>query len=105
MERDGMNDKNYKFVAVIEAVPDKNGAFVRFPYDVRKEYGKGRVKVEATFNEIPYTGSLVNMGVKNADGTVCYIIGIRKDIRDRIKKQPGDLVTVTISKQQEKNAK
>ena len=36
------------------------------------------------------------MGVKNADGSVCYIIGVRKDIRSRIGKQPGDKVLVTV---------
>ena len=36
------------------------------------------------------------MGVKNADGSVCYIIGIRKEIRNKIGKQPGDIVFVTV---------
>ncbi len=35
------------------------------------------------------------MGVKNPDGSVCYIIGIRKEIRSKIGKQPGDTVFVT----------
>lgn len=96
-----MDDRLYQFQAVIEAVSDCNGAFVRFPYDIRKEFGSGRIKVEATFDGVPYTGSIVNMGVKNADGSICYIIGIRKDIREKIKKQPGDTVTVTIHRKQE----
>ena len=41
-------------------------------------------------------GSIVNMGVKNPDGSICYIIGIRKEIRNKIGKQPGDQVTVTV---------
>ncbi len=36
------------------------------------------------------------MGVKNADGSVCYIIGVRKDIRSRIRKRPGDRILVTV---------
>jgi hypothetical protein len=36
------------------------------------------------------------MGVKNTDGSVCYIIGIRKDIQAKINKHPGDTVRVTI---------
>ena len=36
------------------------------------------------------------MGVKNEDGSVCYIIGIRKDIRNKIGKQPGDRIAVTV---------
>ena len=89
-----MNDKIYEFEAVIEAVPEKGGAYVRFPYDIRKEFGKGRVKVYVTFDGEPYHGSIVNMGVKNADGSICYIIGIRKDIRNKIHKQPNDKVWV-----------
>ena len=96
-----MNNKTYEFQAVIEPVPDKGGAYIRFPYDVRKEFGKGRVKVQATFDGCPYSGSLVNMGVKNEDSSVCYILGIRKDIREKIGKQPGDTVTVTIKEVQE----
>lgn len=88
--------KTYEFRSLIEAVPDKNGAYVRFPYDVRKEFGRGRVKAEITFDGEPYSGSIVNMGVKNEDGSICYIIGIRKDIRTKIGKQPGDAVKVTV---------
>lgn len=90
-----MGKKIYEFQAVIEPVPDKGGAYVRFPYDIKKEFGKGRVKAEITFDGEPYSGSIVNMGVKNADGSVCYIIGIRKDIRKKIGKEPGDTVWVT----------
>lgn len=91
-----MNQKIYEFHAVIEPVPDKGGAYVRFPYDIRKEFGKGRIKAQITFDGEPYSGSIVNMGVKNSDGSVCYIIGIRKDIRNKIGKQPGDTVLVTV---------
>jgi len=88
--------KTYEFDAVIMKVPDIDGAYVAFPYDVRREFGKGRVKVSATFDGTQYDGSIVNMGVKNDDGSVCYIIGLRKDIRGKIGKQPGDSVRVTI---------
>lgn len=92
-----VNRKTYEFRAVIEAVPDKGGAYIRFPYDIRKEFGKGRVKVNVTFDGEPYSGSIVNMGVKNADGSVCYIIVVRKDIRSKIGKQAGDTILVTVS--------
>ena len=36
------------------------------------------------------------MGVKNQDGSICYEIGVLKDIRKKISKQPGDMVQVTI---------
>jgi len=91
-----MNHKTYEFEAVIQKVPDIDGAYVEFPYDVKAEFGKGRVKVHATFDGEPYDGSIVNMGVKNADGSVCYIVGLRKDIRTKIGKQAGDAVIVFI---------
>ena len=91
-----MNPAIYTFTAVIEPVPNKHGTFVRFPHDVRQEFGKGRVKVRAVFDGAPYEGSLVNMGVKNADGSVCYIIGVQKDIQAKIGKGPGDAVAVTV---------
>jgi len=90
-----VNDKLYKFEAVIQKVPDMDGAFIAVPFDIKKEFGKGRLPVYATFDGEAYTGSIVNMGVKNADGSVCHIIGIRKDIRAKIGKQPGDTVKVT----------
>ena len=88
--------KTYEFDAIIEKVPDINGAYIAVPFDIKAEFGKGRVKVHATFDGEPYDGSIVNMGVKNPDGSVCYIIGIRKDIRGKISKQPGDTVRVTL---------
>lgn len=92
-----MNPKKYEFDAVICKVPDVDGAYVKFPHDVREEFGKGRVKVHAAFDGEPYEGSVVNMGVKNEDGSVCYILGLRKDIRAKIGKGPGDMVHVTVA--------
>ncbi len=88
--------KMYEYESLIYEAGKPGGAYVIFPYDVRKEFGKGRVKVHATFDGEPYDGSIVNMGAKNDDGSVCYIIGVRKDIRARIGKQPGDKVSVTV---------
>ncbi|MDR2530774.1 MAG: DUF1905 domain-containing protein [Oscillospiraceae bacterium] len=93
--------KTYEYDAVIQASEaGKGGAFVEFPYNVRAEFGRGRVKVHATFDGEPYDGSIVNMGVKNADGSVCYIIGVLKDIRAKIEKQVGDSVRVTIAEKE-----
>ena len=94
-----MREKVYEYDAVIQSSETgKGGAYVVFPYDIREEFGKGRVKVHATFDGEPYEGSIVNMGVKNADGSICYIIGVLKDIRAKIDKQPGDTVRVIIRK-------
>ena len=85
-----MNEKIYEFDAVIQKVPDLDGAYIDFPYDVRAEFGKGRVKVHAEFDGEEYDGSLVRMK------TPGHIIGIRKDIRAKIGKQPGDTVHVRL---------
>ncbi|MDD2972876.1 MAG: DUF1905 domain-containing protein [Lachnospiraceae bacterium] len=85
------------FIARIEPVPDKGGAYIRVPIDIRKEFGKGRVKVQASFDGVLYDGSIVNMGVKNEDGSICYIIGVRKDIQKKIGKTVGDMVSVTLT--------
>lgn len=91
-----MNQKVYEYESLIYEAEKKGGAYVTFPYDVREEFGKGRAKVHVTFDGEPYDGSVVNMGVKHADGSVCYIIGIKKEIRAKIGKQPGDKVCVTV---------
>ena len=87
---------NYVFDAVLRDVPDKGGAYVVFPWNIREEFGKGRVKVHAAFDGVPYDGSIVNMGVKQADGSVCYIIGVLKAIRKALNKGDGDAVHVVI---------
>ena len=78
-----MNIKIYEFDAIIKKVPEIDGAYVDFPFDVKKEFNKGRVKVTATFDGVEYYGSLVRMKTPN------HIIGLRKDIRKLINKQPA----------------
>lgn len=86
-----MNDKVYEFDAMIMKVPDIDGAYVEIPFDVKQEFGKGRVKVHAAFDGVEYDGSIVRMG------TPGHIIGVRKDIRAKIGKQPGDMVHVVFT--------
>ena len=91
-----MNSRVYEYESLIYEAGESGGAYVIFPYDIRKEFGRGRVKVHAAFDGEPYDGSIVNMGVRDADGNICYVIGVRKDIRSRIGKQPGDSVRVKV---------
>lgn len=89
-----MNPKIYEFDAVLLKVEGIDGAYIEFPYDVRKEFGKGRVKVHATFDGEAYEGSLVRMK------TPGHIIGVRKDIRAKINKQCGEIIHVTIKERE-----
>lgn len=92
-----MQEKIYEYDSEIYEASQKGGAYVKFPYDVREEFQAGRVKVHVEFDGEPYDGSVVNMGVKNPDGSICYIIGIRKEIRAIIKKQTGDTVHIKVT--------
>ncbi|MDR3012030.1 MAG: DUF1905 domain-containing protein [Chitinispirillales bacterium] len=89
-------NKIYEFEATIQKASDQDAAYIAVPFDIKTKFGKGRLPVHATFDGEPYSGSIVNMGIKNPDGSICYIIGIRKDIRAKIGKQAGDSILVTI---------
>lgn len=96
-----MEKKIYEYDAEIESSEiGRGGAFVRFPYDIKKEFGKGRIKAHVTFDGEDYDGSIVNMGVTNPDGSVCYIVGMLKAIRTKLNKQPGDMIHITVRERQ-----
>jgi flagellar biosynthesis regulator FlaF len=87
--------KKYTFTAEIKEGTG-GGAWIEFPYDVRAEFGTGgRVPVHATFDGIPYRGSLAPMG-----GT-CHIVGVLKEIRQRLGKNAGETVSVVLARDEE----
>lgn len=66
-------NKVYQYTAAIKASEvGKGGAYVIFPYDIREEFGRGRVKVYVTFD------------------------GVRKAIREQLHKTIGDSLIVTV---------
>ena len=91
-----MERKQYEYDGTIHEVPDNGGAYVIFPWDIRQEFGKGRIKVHAEFDGIPYDGSIVNMGVKDEVGRICYVIGLLKSIRKQLGKGDGNVIHVVI---------
>ena len=86
----------FEYDAVLREQADSGGAYVPFPWDIRELFGKGRLRVHAELDGIPYDGSIVNMGVKNSDGSICYIIGVLKSIRRTLDKKDGDTIHVVI---------
>ena len=87
--------KKYNFKATIQPGIG-GGAAVIFPYDVEKEFGvKGQVRVKATFDDVPYTGSLVKCGPGS------HMLGVLKAIREQIGKGPGDSIEVVVWKDEE----
>lgn len=83
-----------EFTAVIRQHNSLNAAFVEPPFDVKEVFGAKRVKVKATFDGVPYRGSVVYMGD-------CYMLGMTQEIRAQIGKSFGDEVLVTLEKDTE----
>jgi bifunctional DNA-binding transcriptional regulator/antitoxin component of YhaV-PrlF toxin-antitoxin module len=85
------NMGKYEFDARIIKHEGLDAGYVEFPYVVEKEFGKkGQVKVKAFFDGLLYRGSLVKMGHDR------HIIGLTKEVRKKIGKNPGDMVLVII---------
>lgn len=89
--------KMLEFDAVLMKNPDMDAAYVEIPFDIKGIFGRSRVLVHATFDGEPYDGQAVKMG------TSCHIIGVRKDIRAKIGKQPGDSIHVTLKEREKAN--
>jgi len=88
--------KKYEFTTVIIKNDQLDSGYIEFPYDTEKEFGKkGQVKVKVWFDGFLYRGSLVKMGHP------CHIVGINKEIRKTINKNPGDSVSVIIEQDTE----
>ena len=84
--------KQYKFTATIE--PNTGGsAYIFFPFDTKQEFGtRAQVRVKASFDGVPYSGSLVKYGHPQ------HMLPILKDIRAKIGKAPGDTVDVVLER-------
>jgi len=80
-----------EFRALIEEARGGGGAWVQVPPLVVEELGgAGRIPVRATFDGVPYRGSVVSMGGGG------MVIGILKDIRTKLGKVVGDEVVVIL---------
>ncbi|ACO84998.1 YdeI/OmpD-associated family protein [Clostridium botulinum] len=87
--------KTYTFEAEIKKIEGKDATYVEIPFDVEKEFAAKRVKVLVKFENEEYRGSIVNMGLS------CYIIGITKEIRNKIDRTYGDTIKVELQKDEE----
>jgi len=66
-------------------------AWVVFPFDLKELYGIGNlVPVTATFDGVEYRGSIGKMGPEPR-------LIVRKEIRRKLGKQPGDEVDITVT--------
>lgn len=87
--------RTYKFEAEIKKHDEKDATYIEIPFDIEKEFGTKRVKVKAKFDSEKYRGSIVRMG------SPCYIIGITKEIRNKIGKSYGDIISVEVEKDED----
>ena len=83
--------KRYEFDAeILQSDEIGSGAFVLFPFDTMECFGKkNMIPVKVTFDGEAYRGSIANMGLGPC-------IGVLKSIRQKINKQRGDIVHVTV---------
>jgi hypothetical protein len=81
-----------EFDAVLQRGEAENSqTFVDLPFDANETFGStGRIPVVASFDGEEYRGSLVTYGG-------AHLILVLKSIRERIGKQEGDTVHVTIA--------
>ncbi len=70
---------------------DMDAGFIAIPDEIANQLGaKHRTKVKAKFEGVEYRGSLARMKSE------CLLLGVRKEIRNQIGKQFGDIVNVEI---------
>lgn len=91
-----MNPKVYTFQSAIWRNPESTSDYIAFPYDAKKEFGRGLVKVHATYDGVPVDCYIRNRGFRNKDGSIRYMMVIRKEMREKIGKTWGETVDVTV---------
>ncbi len=87
-----MSTEKIEFTATLKQVEGMNAGYLEFPFDVEKLFGtRGQVKIKALFDGLAeYRGSLANMGIG------CHILPMTKEIREKIDKTFGDIVSVSV---------
>lgn len=89
-----MNEKVYRFDAVIQKPPETGEAYVEFPFNVLREFGRDSVNVHITFDETSVQGILAKTK------TPCYTIAVSREIQEQIGKFAGDTVYVTVQERE-----
>lgn len=86
-----------QFKAIIQQHGTMNAAYIEFPFSAEQVFGKkGQVKIKAIFDDqVEYRGSLARMKSE------CHMLGLPKDIRNRLGKTFGDEVSVSLTEDKE----
>ena len=89
--------RTFEYDTTLHEVPERPGAYVVFPWDIREVFGRVRWPVPVTCDGEPYDGTSLNRGDKDEDGNVCYVIGVLKAIRVRLCIRDVDPVNVVVT--------
>lgn len=95
-----MNPNKYRFKAMLWRIPDSLASYVIFPGDIKEIFGKGRVYVHATVDDIEFDCCITNRGFKHYKKKPTYVISINYDRRKQLGKIYGDIVTVTVKERE-----
>ena len=60
-----------EFDAVILQNENMDAAYVEVPFDIKAMFAKGRLAVHATFDDVPYDGQIVKMGIPSQKKNSC----------------------------------
>ena len=83
-----------EFEGILIKDTDNEGYYCVVPFDVEKTFGKKRVKMRALIDGIEYRGLLMPMcGI--------YRVMMNKGVRDKVGKQVGDTVHISIEEDTE----
>jgi hypothetical protein len=79
------------FRAELRSTGRRGGHFVEVPGEVAQTLGgKGRIAIRATFNGVPYRGSIMRMG-----GVT--MLGVTKEIKEQTGADTGDTLEVVVA--------
>jgi len=84
-----MNSKSITFSAPILKADDMDVTYIDINFNVEEVFGKKRLKVKVWYDNVLYRGLLTKYAGS-------YFMMINKEIRAKIGKKVGDLVTVKI---------
>lgn len=91
-----MNQHIYKFDAKLWRTPYSTAAYIIFPGDIKRMFGKGRVYIHAKVDDLRFDCCIVNAGHKHYKKRPTYTISINREKLLKLGKVWGDTVTVLL---------
>ena len=80
----------YEFDADIRKIPDADRAYVEIPVEIRSSFGRFVPRVCVQVDGVLWRGRIVQFGMP------CSVLYIRREIRQKLRKGPGDWIHIAI---------